>query len=207
MDYNMKQIYKIVLTGGPCGGKTTALNMISSHFSSEYKILCIPESATELMMGGVCPDVFSKRTEYMEYQTRLQILKEEIYFQAATSLSLKDNKDIIILLDRGIMDIKAYMSELEFDEMLCRLGLSDNKVLARYSAVFHLPSTAIDAPLFYNNSNNVIRRETINEAALLDEKIQRVWINHNNYIKIDKYKDFDTKINRLIELVKLFLDN
>ena len=159
------------------------------------------------MMGGVCPDVFSKRTEYMEYQTRLQILKEEIYFQAATSLSLKDNKDIIILLDRGIMDIKAYMSELEFDEMLCRLGLSDNKVLARYSAVFYLPSTAIDAPLFYNNLNNVIRRETINEVALLDKKIQRSWINHDNYIKIDKYKDFDTKINRLIELVKLFLDN
>lgn len=203
----MKKIFKIVLTGGPCGGKTTALNMISSYFSSKYKVLCIPESSTELMMGGISPDVFTKRIEYMAYQTRLQMLKEEIYFQAATSLSLKDNKDIIILLDRGIMDIKAYMSESEFDEMLCRLGLSDNKILARYSVVFYLPSAAVDAPSFYNNLNNVIRRETRNEAALLDKKNHQAWINHDNFIKVDRYTDFDIKINRLIELVKHFLDN
>lgn len=203
----MKKIFKIVLTGGPCGGKTTALNMISSYFSSEYKVLCIPESSTELMMGGISPDAFTKRIEYMEYQTRLQMLKEEIYFQAATSLSSKDNKDIIILLDRGIMDIKAYMSESEFDEILCRLGLLDNKILARYSVVFHLPSAAVDAPSFYNNSNNVIRKETRSEAAILDKKTHQAWINHDNFIKIDKYTDFDTKINRLIELVKHFIES
>lgn len=203
----MNKIFKIVLTGGPCGGKTTALNIIRSYFSIEYEVLCISESSTELMIGGITPDVFAKRIEYMEYQTRLQMLKEEIYFRAATSLSIKDNKDIIILLDRGIMDIKAYMSELEFDEILCQLGLSENKILTRYSVVFYLPSAAVDAPLFYNNSNNVIRRETINEASLLDKKTYQAWINHDNFIKIDKYTDFDTKINRLIELVKHFLDN
>ena len=39
----MNQIKKIVLTGGPCAGKTTAMVKVIEHFSSlGYKVFTIP---------------------------------------------------------------------------------------------------------------------------------------------------------------------
>ena len=50
------EITKIVLTGGPCAGKTTAMSRIQTHFTKMgYTVLFIPETATELITGGVAP--------------------------------------------------------------------------------------------------------------------------------------------------------
>ena len=49
-------VKKIVLTGGPCAGKTTALTWINNYFSSRgYTVLFVPETATELISNGVAP--------------------------------------------------------------------------------------------------------------------------------------------------------
>ena len=50
---HMKNIKRIVLTGGPCAGKTTALVRIIEHFSSlGYKVFTIPEVPTLYSQGG-----------------------------------------------------------------------------------------------------------------------------------------------------------
>ena len=44
----------IVLTGGPCAGKTTALVKIMEHFSSiGYKVFIIPELPTLFLQAGM----------------------------------------------------------------------------------------------------------------------------------------------------------
>ena len=49
----MKDIKKIVLTGGPCAGKTTALVKVIEHFSSlGYKVFTIPEVPTMFSQSG-----------------------------------------------------------------------------------------------------------------------------------------------------------
>jgi hypothetical protein len=46
-------ISKIVVTGGPCGGKTTALSRIQRDLSHlGYTVLIVPETATALLSGG-----------------------------------------------------------------------------------------------------------------------------------------------------------
>ena len=46
------EITKIVITGGPCAGKTTALSWIQSNFTKlGYTVLFVPETATELITG------------------------------------------------------------------------------------------------------------------------------------------------------------
>jgi len=43
----MNNIKRIVLTGGPCAGKTTALVRIIDHFSNlGFKVFCVPEVPT-----------------------------------------------------------------------------------------------------------------------------------------------------------------
>ena len=50
----MKEIKKIVLTGGPCAGKTTALVKIIEHFSSlGFKVFTIPEVPTLFSQAGM----------------------------------------------------------------------------------------------------------------------------------------------------------
>ena len=106
------EITKIVITGGPCAGKTTAMSWIQHHFTRMgYTVLFIPETATELITGGVAPWTCGSNLDYQKCQIQLQLKKEEIFRQAAESM--KDEK-ILIVCDRGIMDNKAYMNETEF---------------------------------------------------------------------------------------------
>lgn len=44
---------RILLTGGPCAGKTTAMAAISQDLTQlGYKVLVVPEAATLIMKGG-----------------------------------------------------------------------------------------------------------------------------------------------------------
>ena len=50
----MSNIKKIVLTCGPCAGKTTALVKVIEHFSSlGYKVFTIPEVPTMFTQAGI----------------------------------------------------------------------------------------------------------------------------------------------------------
>jgi hypothetical protein len=47
-------VYKVVLTGGPCGGKTTGQDRLGSFFEQlGWKVYRVPETATVLINGGV----------------------------------------------------------------------------------------------------------------------------------------------------------
>ena len=49
-----KIVAKVVLTGGPCAGKTSALSKIESYFTERgYKVLIVGESATEIIKSGI----------------------------------------------------------------------------------------------------------------------------------------------------------
>ncbi len=49
-------ITKIVITGGPCAGKSTAMSWVQNAFTNMgYTVLFVPETATELIGGGVAP--------------------------------------------------------------------------------------------------------------------------------------------------------
>ncbi|CAH1405721.1 unnamed protein product [Nezara viridula] len=54
MDSKEKRVYKIVLTGGPCGGKTTGQARLSTFFENlGWKVFRVPETATVLLSGGI----------------------------------------------------------------------------------------------------------------------------------------------------------
>ena len=48
----MSKITKVVLTGGPCAGKTTALAKVVEHFSNlGYQVYTVPEVPTANIVG------------------------------------------------------------------------------------------------------------------------------------------------------------
>ena len=49
-----RKIWKIVLTGGPCGGKTTGQTRLATFFENlGWKVYRVPETANILLSGGV----------------------------------------------------------------------------------------------------------------------------------------------------------
>ncbi len=49
-----KEITKIVITGGPCAGKTTAMSWVQNAFTDlGYHVIFVPECATELITAGI----------------------------------------------------------------------------------------------------------------------------------------------------------
>ncbi|MBN2833619.1 MAG: AAA family ATPase [Candidatus Delongbacteria bacterium] len=198
-----QKINKIVVTGGPCAGKSTALSWIHNAFVQKgYTVLFVPETATELITGGVAPWTCGTNADYQKCQMELQTKKEELFEQAALTM---DSEKILIICDRGVLDNKAYMSDLEFSNVLRKIRCNEVELRDNYDAVFHLVTAAKGAEKFYTNANNEARTETIEQAANLDDKLISAWTGHPHLRIIDNSTDFENKMKRLIAEILLFL--
>lgn len=195
-------IAKIVITGGPCGGKTSAFSKIKEAYTAlGYTVLFIHETATELISGGLSPDICSSSLEYQRYVMRLQLYKEKVMSTAAEAL----DKKVLIVCDRGALDNKAYLSDGEFETLLKELDINETELRDSYDAVFHLVSAACGAEQFYTVANNSARTETAAEARRLDGRVISVWTGHPHFRMIDNSTDFNGKMDRLINEISSFL--
>lgn len=196
-------ITKIVITGGPCAGKTTGMSWIQNAFSDRgYTVLFVPETATELISGGVAPWTCRSNGDYQKCQMRLQLEKEAVFEMAAKTMSAEK---VLIVCDRGALDNRAYMNEAEFAAVLQNLGISEVELRDQYHAVFHLVTAAKGAEKFYTTANNTARTETPEQAAALDDKLIAAWTGHPHLRIIDNARSFEDKMKRLISEIASFL--
>uniref|UniRef100_A0A915D989 NadR/Ttd14 AAA domain-containing protein n=1 Tax=Ditylenchus dipsaci TaxID=166011 RepID=A0A915D989_9BILA len=118
------RVYKLVLTGGPCGGKTTGQDRLATFFENMgWKVFTVPEAATVLLRGGVKFTELSAPQTY-EFQkdlllTLLQI--EKVFFNQA---ELIKDRNVLIICDRGAMDPSAYMDCEGWERVLKDAGLN-----------------------------------------------------------------------------------
>lgn len=199
----MPTIRKIVVTGGPCGGKTTALTRIQRDLAHlGYTVLVVPETATSLISGGVAPWTCGSNEEYQKCQMLLQLQKERVFEQAANTMS---DEKIVIVCDRGELDNKVYMTDEEFAHVLDFLGTTETELRDSYDAVFHLVTAAKGAEEFYTLENNGARYESVEEAAALDDKFIAAWTGHPHFRVVDNRADFEDKMRHLMREITYFL--
>ena len=103
----MPEIKKIVLTGGPCAGKTTALVKIVEYFSGMgYKVFTIPEVPTLFSIGGWN---YLTPNRQLYYQGERAILETQLALEDQfMALAEVCTKPVLIVCDRGALDISAY---------------------------------------------------------------------------------------------------
>ncbi len=196
-------VTKIVVTGGPCAGKTTAMSWIQNAFGERgYAVLFVPETATELITGGVAPWTCGSNAEYQRCQLDLQMAKEKVFQEAARTMP---QDKVLMVCDRGTMDNKAYMSDLDFAKVLRDLGQTEVGLRDTYDAVFHLTTAAKGAVEAYTLSNNAARTETPDEAAALDDRLIAAWTGHPHLRVVDNSTSFDEKMRRLVAEIASFL--
>lgn len=200
----MKKIWHFVLTGGPCGGKTTGMATLEKELLDRgFYVLIVPETATELIKNGIRP--FGNSLENMDFQKILiekQLHKEELYQKAA---ELIPNEKVVILYDRGLMDNKSYVTDEEFEELLKLFNTNEIEVKDRYDAVFHMVTAAKGAREYYTLENNQARTESPELACEMDDKLIRNWTGHPHLRIIDNSTEFEQKINKLLSEVFIVL--
>lgn len=208
------KIAKIVLTGGPCGGKTDVLPELTKTLEEQgYKVFVVPETATEIMTAGALPQTFDSISTFQYFIYLKQLQEEKLYEDIAfTYTQLNPEQKVVIICDRGKADGSAYMSSKDFEDILARFGHTKKDVYNSYDAVFHLQSTAVDAKEFYQwnggegDCNNPVRREKPEEASVLDSKTAAAWKEHPHLRIIDNSTDFQHKVQRLINEVIDFIE-
>ena len=199
--FNNNKIRLVAVTGGPCAGKTTALMNITENFSSTCKVFTIPELATIAINGGInlVPDrPLDERKHLTKEFVKLLMAVEDYYIEAAKV----EEKDVLIVADRGVMDPKAYIEPEAFDEVLEELGQTEDQVTNdRYDLVCHMVTAADGFEECYQLKNNRARSETPEKARNLDKKIQEVWMKHDNFRILSATKQFDTKIDDIYSVI------
>jgi len=196
-----KRIHKLVLTGGPCGGKTTGQARLATFFENlGWKVFRVPETATVLMSGGISfGDLNEEQVlDFQEHLVSTMMALEDTYF----SMAEKCSQNVLIIADRGVMDASAFIDRDAWEKILAKLSLEDIEISDnRYNHIVHMQSAAIGAEKFYTTEEHAARFEGLELARERDRRAMDAWRDHPYVDIIDNRADFDAKINKLIDLV------
>jgi len=155
--------FRVVITGGPCAGKTEVWRFLGEAFPGGVPV---PEAATQLILDGKSEDSLG-----------MEGFQRAVYARQSALEERGRDKGLLLLCDRGLPDGLAYFPGL-FD---C-LGVSRQEVLSRYAMVIQLG--VIRDPQAYGRhfSNNPARHEGHARALALERELQKIYEGHPTYV-------------------------
>ncbi len=195
-------IFRVVLTGGPCAGKTTIASAIKKHYGPQ--IDSVPEVATNALAifpkPGPDPQMWNDafQAAVMHFQSNL----EETYIQHAL-----ENEARLVLFDRGLGDGPGYIDGDGWRYFKENFNLTKEDVYSRYDQIIHLESLAVADPDLYEQlkATNPSRYETAWQAVIRDTAIKESWNDHPNWVCISSALGLGQKISQVIRLLDKFL--
>ena len=174
---------RIVLTGGPGGGKTTAADLFRREIGD--RVVIVPEAATILFQGGFprSRDPQASRfaqTAIFHVQRHLEDVQAAL-FPGRT-----------LLCDRGTVDGAVYWPGQPHDYFNA-VGTTLDTELARYDEVIFFETAARGGVSI--EGGNPVRNESIEEAVMLDGKLRALWSRHSRFILVPLNPSFFKKIS------------
>ena len=173
---------RIVVTGGPGGGKTTAADLFRREIGE--RVVVVPEAATLLFSGGFprSHELHAQRSAQCaiyHVQRNLEDVQSALY------------PDRILLCDRGSVDGAAYWPDgkLGFFEAI---GSSHERELERYDAVIFFETAAAGGMSI--EGGNPIRIESNQQALDIDARLRELWSSHPRFVLVPHNPSFVKKV-------------
>ncbi|MGH9838913.1 MAG: ATP/GTP-binding protein [Blastocatellia bacterium] len=188
---------RIVLTGGPCGGKSTLLRELRTADPRGERWLLVPEAAPLLFQAGLD----GRRQSFHQAVVKLQIALEESCAAAAQPQQ-------VLLCHRVTLDALAYWlrNGWEEAEFFAATRMNQEDHYRRYLGVIHLQTAANGAEGCYRRWPDAHRPETIEQAAELDRQCAGAWSGHPRYVLVDNVgEDWLTKSRIALEVLTRWL--
>ena len=201
-----KRCFRVVLTGGPCSGKTSALAAIRSKFQRMgYQVMVVPEAATQVLDGcGGFDPAWVGTPRALTFQgiiARAAIVNED----QAEALSTLRDKPAIMICDRGVPDGRAFCSAAQWSKILSEMNVTQQELFARYDKVLHLETVAMyEGGKYYEygeGSNNPSRFHTPEAAAENCKGLGEVYSScgEDKYCYIANAGSFEDKIRSALQ--------
>lgn len=185
---------RIVVTGGPGGGKTTAADLFRRELGERVAI--VPESATMLFTGGFP----RSKDETIRVSTQRAIFHVQRNMEEIYRARFPDR---VLLCDRGTIDGAAYWPGGD-EDFFRAMGTTLENELARYEAVVFFESAAVGEMDIIENGNPA-RIESNAQARAIDANLRRLWSKHPSFHHIPHQSSFLHKVREgLDQLLALF---
>ncbi len=173
---------RIVMTGGPGGGKTTAADLFRREIGE--RVVVVPEAATLLFSGG-----FPRVAEPLARRSaQCAIYHVQRNLEDVQSARFPER---ILLCDRGTIDGAAYWPDGAAG-FFAAVGTTEEQELARYDAVIFFESAAVGGISF--EGGNPVRIESDKEAVDLDRRLRALWSKHPRFTVVQHSASFFRKI-------------
>lgn len=184
------KIRKIVLTGGPCAGKTTIADVLRQSFSD--RMVVVPETASALLRGGF--PRWEEASAVCAFQTAVYSVQLQI--EAAYE---KHHDAAILVLDRGSADGGAYWPDGP-EAFFRTMGTTHEAEMSRYDRVIYLES-ADSSDYDAHQAENPARNEDWKKAKAIDTKTLEVWRKHPRITVVKAQASFVDKVLSVLKLV------
>ncbi|MCC7443140.1 MAG: AAA family ATPase [Bdellovibrionales bacterium] len=176
---------RIALTGGPGGGKTTAVDLFRRELGES--VVVVPEAATLLYLGG-----FPRGGD----QAVREVTQRAIYHvqRNLEDVQAAHYKSRILLCDRGTVDGAAYWPGRNREDFFLAMGSSYEAELARYDGVIFFETAAVGGVSI--EGGNPARTESLKEALALDRRLHALWEKHPRFVHVPHDPSFLRKISQ-----------
>jgi CYTH domain-containing protein len=199
----LKDVKEVVLSGGPCSGKSTAIPYLIEQLQNRgVRLFITPEIPTLIIPGGI-PDIgeIGKREPELLYKIQEQFLRAHLEFRnrCRAFADIFHNDKRMILCDRGAVDGDPYVPFGLFWNMVAEHGLRPYDVMESYDGVVYMRSAARLGKSFYTTEDNGARTENYEEAVARDEATLRAWFGHPHLTIIESCENFSAKLRRVLQ--------
>lgn len=174
---------RIVLTGGPGGGKTTAADLFRREIGE--RVVVVPEAATLLFSGGF-PRSNAPLALHAAQKAIYHVQRNLEEAQAALF------PERILLCDRGTVDGAAYWPD-EPHGFFGAVGSTLETELGRYDAVIFFETAAAGG--LNIEGGNPVRNESIEQALAVDQRLRALWSKHPKFVLVPHNASFFKKIS------------
>ncbi len=191
----------VALTGGPCSGKSTVMNIVRQRLAElGIHVITVAEAATELITSGFIPESPELRGFHFQHELlRHTIAREDAWIRLAGKLSAPR---VVVLCDRGAMDGAAYITHAQFELLLGALELRRTDLRdARYDLVVFLESLAVDMPELYTLANNPARSESVELARTVNSRTLEAWTGCPHLVQVGNAGGIEYKVGQTVAAV------
>ncbi len=173
----MKKICKFLITGGQLAGKDTIILRLKKELEDNgYYVIYTNEIAEYIMRHNIRP-FGEEKIDVLKLQDavfKTQLFTEDLYLSLAENI--QTNKPIVFLVNRGLLDGKAFLEDEQFETILKNNHYDVHDVTNRYDIVFCLETMA-KLGVYNQQDNNEVRFQNQNEAVDMNDKF------FNDYLK------------------------
>ena len=196
MSASERNHFRIVLTGGPGGGKTTAADLFRREVGA--KVVIVPETATMLFTGGF-PRVGDPKARTA---TQRAIFHAQVGLEDVQGALYPGR---VLLCDRGTVDGAAFWPDEAPRGFFESVDTNLEEQLERYDAVIFFESAAVgDISI---EGGNPARTESNEEARHLDVSLRELWSKHPNFHFIPHSVSFFAKLQAGLRQLQEIIDD